>query len=51
MLDIILNDDGMRIIMGVVVGFVLTLITGMALVYLSKRRDYSFLQNIKDDEL
>jgi len=51
MLDVIIYEGSERIILGIVVGFILTLITGLILVYLSKRKDYSFLQNIRDDEL
>lgn len=51
MLDVIVYEGSEIIIAGLVIGFIFTLITGLALMYLYKRRDYSFLQNIKDDEL
>jgi len=50
--DIILYEGNESIIAGIIIGFIFTLIAGMTLVYLYKRKgNYSFLQNIRDDEL
>lgn len=51
MLDIVVYEGSESVIAGLIIGFIFTLIAGMTLVYLYGRRDYSFLQNIRDDEL
>lgn len=51
MLDVIVYEGSESMIAGIVIGFVFTLITGITLMYLYKKRDYGFLRNVRDDEL